>query len=156
MSKVYPFTTKQFYVARVWTSLYLWYDAVVNDRDEFNVVAIKSTTGETMSNKEMKVISRDHFFDLLDKGHEEFRIKTTTPGKNKREITEDAPFDKDDPMSYVLVDLIFDRIEIFAKGDFSAHDIAESERIYGNTRVKTLEQRVSELEALVKTLTVAA
>jgi hypothetical protein len=106
-----------------------------------------------LAQKEMKVISRTHFFDMLDNGHEEFRIKTITPGKNKREISEDAPFDKDDPMSYVLVDLIFDRIEVFAKGDFSAHDIAEAERVYGNTRVKTLEQRVEELEALVRTFT---
>lgn len=84
-----------------------------------------------MANKEMKVLSRDHFFDLLDGGQEEFRIETVTPGKNKRTISEDAPFDKDDPMSYVLVDLIFDKITIFAKGEFSAHDVAEATRVYG-------------------------
>ena len=59
-----------------------------------------------MSTKEMPVLSRDHFFDLLDAGHEEFRISATTPGKNKRTISEDAPFDRDDPMSYVLVNMI--------------------------------------------------
>ena len=81
--------------------------------------------------EEMKVLSREHFFDLLDGGQEEFRISATTPGKNKRVIQEDAPFDKDDPMSYVLVDLIFDKITINAKGKFSAHDIAEAQRVYG-------------------------
>jgi hypothetical protein len=85
--------------------------------------------------KEMKVLSRPHFFDLLDGGQEEFRIETTTPGKNKRVISEDAPFDRDDPMSYVLVKLIFDEITIFAKGEFSAHDIAEAERVYGATTI---------------------
>lgn len=106
--------------------------------------------------KEMHVISRDHFFDLLDNGHEEFRIKTITPGKNKREITEDAPFDRDDPMSYVLVDVIFDRIEVYAKGEFSAHDIAEAERIYRSTttafKENALLERISVLEGQVKTL----
>lgn len=96
--------------------------------------------------KEMRVLNREHFFDLLDGGHEEFRIKTTTPGKTKREISEDAPFDKDDPMSYVLVNLIFDHIEIYAKGEFSAHDVAEAERQYGSTKVVTLEQRIAALE----------
>jgi len=90
-----------------------------------------------MPNKEMRVLSRAHFFDLLDGGQEEFRIETTTPGKNKRVISEDAPFDRDDPMSYVLVNLIFDEISVFAKGEFSAHDIAEAERNYGATAVAT-------------------
>ncbi|MGC1580202.1 MAG: hypothetical protein WA766_01900 [Candidatus Acidiferrales bacterium] len=90
-----------------------------------------------MSAKELKVLSRDHFFDLLDGGQEEFRIETTTPGKNKRVITEDAPFDRDDPMSYVLVNLIFDQITIFAKGDFTSHDTAEAERVYGTTASNT-------------------
>jgi hypothetical protein len=100
--------------------------------------------------KEMEILSRDHFFELLTNGHEEFRIKTTTPGKNKREITEDAPFDRDDPMSYVLIDLIFDRIKVYAKGDFSAHEIAESERIYGGVNKKpTVEERLEKLENLV-------
>lgn len=80
---------------------------------------------------ELKVLSREHFTDLLDKGQEEFRIETTV-GRNKRVISEDAPFDKDDPMSYVLVDLIFDRITIFAKGEFTAHDQAEAQRTYGS------------------------
>jgi hypothetical protein len=98
--------------------------------------------------KEMKLLSREHFFDLLDSGHEEFKIGTITPGKNKREISEDAPFDRDDPMSYVLLDTIFDKITICAKGDFSAHDIAEAERIYGGTSKRlSLEARVAELEA---------
>jgi len=100
-----------------------------------------------MATKEMKVISREHFFDLLDNGHEEFRIKTTTPGKNKRDISEDAPFDREDPMSYALVSIIFDYIEIFAKGEFSAHDVAEAERVYGHTKVVPLEDRVKQLEA---------
>jgi hypothetical protein len=102
-----------------------------------------------MVTKEMKVISREHFFDLLENGHEEFRIKTVTPGKNKREISEDAPFDREDPMSYALVSLIFDFIEIFAKGEFSAHDLAEAERVYGNTKQLTLEERLTQLEATV-------
>ena len=104
-----------------------------------------------MSTKEMRVLSRDHFFTLLDSGHEEFRIKTFTPGPNKREISEDAPFDKDDPMSYVLVKLIFDDVEIYAKGDFSGHDIAEAQRIYGNTVTPTLEQRLLALETKLVT-----
>ena len=99
--------------------------------------------------KEMKVISREHFFDLLDGGHEEFRIKITTPGKNKREISEDAPFDREDPMSYTLIDIVFDYIEIYAKGDFSAHDLAESERVYGGKVSLTLEQRITALEKLI-------
>lgn len=82
--------------------------------------------------KEMKVLCRRHFFDLLDGGQEEFRIETTTPGKNKRVISEDAPFDRDDPMSYVLVNMIFDEIKIYAKGEFTAHDVAEAERQYGS------------------------
>lgn len=104
------------------------------------------------NNKEMKVLSRVHFFDLLDNGQEEFRIETTTPGKNKRVISEDAPFDRDDPMSYVLVDLIFDRITVFAKGDFSAHDVAEASRVYGSTvnraGLPTLERLQSQIDAL--------
>jgi|SRR5208282_245268 len=102
--------------------------------------------------KEMRVLSRDHFFDLLDGGQEEFKIETTTPGKNKRVISEDAPFDKDDPMSYVLVNTIFDQIKIFAKGDFSAHDVAEAERVYGGTSSKTLQEQVNELRVLVTEL----
>jgi hypothetical protein len=103
--------------------------------------------------KEMKALSRAHFFDLLDNGQEEFRIETTTPGKNKRVISEDAPFDKDDPMSYVLVDTIFDKIKIFAKGDFSAHDVAEAERVYGGSNIpKTLEVQVAELSKTVAEL----
>lgn len=100
--------------------------------------------------KEMEILNRDHFFALLDGGHEEFRIKTTTPGKSKREITEDAPFDKDDPMSYVLVDLIFDKVKIYAKGEFSAHEIAEAERLHGSTKKKpSLEERMDHLEKTV-------
>ena len=90
-----------------------------------------------MANKEMKVISRAHFFDLLDNGQEEFRIEITTPGKSKRKISEDAPFDRDDPMSYVLVKVIFDEIDIFAKGEFSSHDMAEAVRVYGPGAVPT-------------------
>lgn len=109
-----------------------------------------------MPQKEMRVISREHFFDLLDNGHEEFKIRTITPGKSQREITEDAPFDRDDPMSYVLVDIIFDKVEIFAKGEFSAHDIAEAERVYSVTKKLTLESRIKELEAQVATLVAAS
>jgi hypothetical protein len=85
-----------------------------------------------MADKEMKVLSRDHFMDLLDNGQEEFRIEAAV-GRKKRVISEDAPFDRDDPMSYVLVDLIFDKITIFAKGEFSAHDEAEALNKYGAT-----------------------
>lgn len=100
--------------------------------------------------KEMEIINREHFFDLLDNGHEEFRIKTTTPNKTRREITEDAPFDKDDPMSYVLVDLIFDRVKIYAKGEFSAHEIAEAQRVYGSAKKKlSIEERMDNLEKTV-------
>lgn len=105
-----------------------------------------------MSHKEMRILSRTHFFDMLDSGQEEFRIKTITPGKNKREITEDAPFDRDDPMSYVLVKLIFDEIEVFAKGEFSAHDIAEAERIYGGTVTVPLETRIANIEEAIEKL----
>lgn len=85
------------------------------------------------STSEMGVISRDHFFDLLESGQEEFRIETTVPpGRtNGRVISEDAPFDRDDPMSYVLIDLIFDKIRMFAKGEFTAHDKAEAMSKYG-------------------------
>ena len=103
-----------------------------------------------MATKEMKVISREHFFELLDSGHEEFRIKLETTGKTKREISEDAPFDREDPMSYALVNIVFDYIEIFARGDFSAHDIAEAERVYGSTRTTSLENRVKALEVLLQ------
>lgn len=100
--------------------------------------------------KKMKVLSREHFFDLLDSKHEEFKVALTTPGKNKRELMEDAPFDRDDPMSYVLIDLLFDSITIYVTGDFSAHDLAEAERTYGNSTAKpTLEARVAKLEARV-------
>lgn len=102
--------------------------------------------------KEMKVLSRRHFFDLLEKGQEEFRIQTITPGSNPRSISEDAPFDRDDPMSYVLVDIVFDSVTIFAKGEFSNHDMAEAQRIYGPTIEKTPAQRIEALEAQVKTL----
>lgn len=104
-----------------------------------------------MSTKEMPVLCREHFFDLLDNGHEEFRISATTPGKNKRTISEDAPFDRDDPMSYVLVNMIFDEIQITAKGEFSSHDIAESQRVYGNLATQrptltSLSARLTEIE----------
>jgi len=99
----------------------------------------------------MKVLSRTHFFNLLDGGQEEFRIETVTPGGKQRTISEDAPFDRDDPMSYVLVDIIFDRITVFAKGDFSAHDIAEAERTYGQDVRKALPT-YEELVATVRTL----
>jgi hypothetical protein len=103
--------------------------------------------------KEMKVLSRAHFFDLLDGGQEEFRIETTTPGKNKRVISEDAPSDKDDPMSYVLVNTIFDQITIFAKGDFSAHDVAEAERVYGGPAAeKSLQEQINDLNKTVTEL----
>lgn len=105
-----------------------------------------------LPHKEMKILSRTHFFDLLDSGHEEFRIKTITPGKNKREIAEDAPFDRDDPMSYVLVKLIFDEIEVLAKGEFSSHDIAEAERVYGGTITLPLETRLANMEAAITNL----
>src|SRR5271168_3132000 len=105
-----------------------------------------------MPNKEMRVLSRAHFFDLLDGGQEEFRIETVTPGKNKRTISEDAPFDRDDPMSYVLVNIVFDDIKIFAKGEFSAHDIAESQRMYADTIVESPRVRLDRLENQVKTL----
>lgn len=114
-----------------------------------------------MAEKQMKVLCREHFFDLLDSGHEEFRIMTMTPGKNKRQIQEDAPFDKDDPMSFVLVDLIFDEITIFAKGDWSAHDIAEAQRTYGGiesssfrAQIDRLKKEVKEIKDLVTALTV--
>lgn len=102
----------------------------------------------------MRILSREHFFDLLDKGHEEFRIKTITPGASKREISEDAPFDRDDPMSYVLVDIIFDKIEVFAKGDFSAHDIAEATQKYSGTAKPSLEQRFNKLQEMVVALAI--
>ena len=105
----------------------------------------------------MKVLSRGHFFDLLDSGQEEFRIETVTPGNNKRTISEDAPFDKDDPMSYVLVNVIFDEIVIYAKGDFSAHDQAEAQRVYGKNptapTLQSLQAEVVELRQLMATLT---
>jgi len=103
-----------------------------------------------MAEKHMKVLCREHFFDLLDSGHEEFRIMTTTPGKNKRQIQEDAPFDKDDPMSFVLVNLIFDEITIFAKGDFSAHDIAEAQRVYGGIESCSFQAQIDRLKKDVK------
>jgi hypothetical protein len=105
-----------------------------------------------MAEKQMKVLCREHFFDLLDSGHEEFRIKTVTLGKNRREIQEDAPFDKDDPMSYVLVNLIFDEITIFAKGDFSAHDIAEAQRVYGGIESSSFQAQIDRLKNDVKEL----
>jgi hypothetical protein len=103
-----------------------------------------------MAEKQMKVLCREHFFDLLDSGHEEFCIKTVTPGKNRREIQEDAPFDKDDPMSYVLVNLIFDEITIFAKGDFSAHDIAEAQRVYGGIESSSFQAQIDRLKNDIK------
>lgn len=117
--------------------------------------SIKKGRKQVAKEKEMRILSRQHFFDLLDSGQEEFRIETTTPGKNARVISEDAPFDRDDPMSYVLVDIAFDRVKIFAKGEFSAHDIAESQRTYGATVEKTLVERVTELESLVSQFQVA-
>jgi hypothetical protein len=105
-----------------------------------------------LSHKEMRVLCRDHFFDLLDQGHEEFRIKTITPGKNKREITEDAPFDRDDPMSYVLVNMIFDEIEVYAKGEFSSHDLAEAERVYGGVRAISMKQKMELMEKTIADL----
>lgn len=107
--------------------------------------------------KEMKVLTRKHFFDLLDGGQEEFRIETTTPGNTPRVISEDAPFDRDDPMSYVLVKLIFDEITIHAKGEFSAHDCAEAVNKYGNqpdplspqTELNRIREEVKQLRALI-------
>lgn len=107
--------------------------------------------------KEMKVLTRQHFFDLLDNGQEEFRIETITPGKNKRTISEDAPFDKDDPMSYVLVNVIFDEVSIYAKGEFSAHDQAEAQRVYGKEPgAPTLQSLKTEIEELKKTIATLA
>lgn len=101
---------------------------------------------------EMPILSRQHFYDLLESGQEEFRIELITPGAKGRKISEDAPFDKDDPMSYVLVELVYDYINIYAKGTFTAHDIAESQNKYGTTKQKPLMEQVKDLTATVNWL----
>jgi hypothetical protein len=79
-----------------------------------------------MSTKEIRVSSYDHFCSLLNSGHTEFRMQTFTPGSNKRKISKYTPFDRNDPIDYVLVKLLFDHIEIYAIVDFPELNIAEA------------------------------
>lgn len=64
----------------------------------------------------------EDFFHVLQTGQEEFMIKWQLP--NGKILSEEAPFDQDDPMSYVLIQLIIPNpmLRIYCIGKGKADD----------------------------------
>lgn len=71
-----------------------------------NVLVVAPQLTEKCTMPPGHIPTAEEFYRALQSGQEDFMIKVQIPGAEGKTVSEDAPFDQDDPLSYVLMSMI--------------------------------------------------